>query len=866
MNLAEKHHSENRRYHVFRIFYSMLFLTLFIFLTKLQFIESEDFEDKERKQGQRRILHPGARGDVFDRDGRLLIGNKAQFSAVIHLDRLKNEIWEKKVFLKKTAFKIRNELLNIEELDINKLLHLCFQENHVKKRFILLSGEKNNGNLSNSRIYWQNKRLTVKEEKNGKWSCEVEYCNKELDKTFRTENVGDKININVAGLFSTCFYSHFGKKYLPYPTTQIKTPKSNYNLFNTIFQSKNPNLDLLPEFRTSSIALSWEARYSVVTSYLDKINLLYTRNEELPLTKFKNHWNRRLVLPMTLVPNLSSSEYASIIEDFSPSSAVQVQVESVRHYPQGSLASHVLGYVGSGYEANSEGLSGEGLATFQMKGKKGKSGIEKSYDNHLRGKDGGDIWRINPMGLRFDQIEHKASEKGKSIQLTIDLDIQKITESSLENMSQRVSAHRILPDKFWKKTIEKRTLKELLNKNENEISPELLLTAFKDAPFPLGGKEASTVAGFKGTKKDADHLLRILYSKGVLDRSKEVPEKYIISPPPPPPGAAVLLDVKTGEILALASKPNYNLQDLSPSISQTTYDQIERKEAWLPRAWHPGYSPASPFKLVTAVAALRANVVDPEEKLICEGIYKGMECHCYPGRHGEMNLRSAEAQSCNVYFFQLAERLGEKLLISEARSFGMNQSPNIKLPRLRNSPNVPDPEWKRKRVGEKWALEDTFNVAIGQGGLRQSPLQMACFAAALANQNKNFQPKLVKSPREKSDDPPAEPIGLSPKNMLAIIGGMHDATVKGTAKRCRIEGIDIAGKTGTAQWRNHNMQLNLAWFIGFAPVQNPEVAIAVLIEGIIPQDHIQGGLTATPVARDILQAYFTKKQNLARLK
>ena len=103
MNLAEKHHSENRRYHVFRIFYSMLFLTLFIFLTKLQFIESEDFEDKERKQGQRRILHPGARGDVFDRDGRLLIGNKAQFSAVIHLDRLKNEIWEKKVFLKKTC-------------------------------------------------------------------------------------------------------------------------------------------------------------------------------------------------------------------------------------------------------------------------------------------------------------------------------------------------------------------------------------------------------------------------------------------------------------------------------------------------------------------------------------------------------------------------------------------------------------------------------------------------------------------------------------------------------------------------------------------------------------------------------------------
>ena len=95
---------------------------------------------------------------------------------------------------------------------------------------------------------------------------------------------------------------------------------------------------------------------------------------------------------------------------------------------------------------------------------------------------------------------------------------------------------------------------------------------------------------------------------------------------------------------------------------------------------------------------------------------------------------------------------------------------------------------------------------------------------------------------------------------------MHLATIKGTAKRCRIPGVEIAGKTGTAQWRNHNMKLSLAWFIGFAPIKNPEVAIAVLIEGIIPQDHIQGGLTATPVAKDILQSYFNKqKQKNSRI-
>ena len=859
MKVTKKFHSENSRFHIFRLFYGILFLLLLIFLTKLQLFQSEQFEDKERRQGQRRILRPGSRGDILDTEGRLLIGNKAQFTAVIHLDRLKSEIWEKKVLLKKLAFKIRSELSNTENLSINNLINHCLKENHVKERSITLSGFKKDHNFARIKIYWQNQRLSVQDEKDGKWTCQISSFDPNSNQLLITENTGDEINVDVAGLFSTTFYRHIESEFLAYSPLTLKTFDPDSNFFKTFFTFANDANNLVPKFNTNSITLGWEARYAVVKKYLHLINHTSDRNEPLSIVNLKNHWNRRLVLPMELIANLSPSEYASLIENLSPSSPVQIQVDSVRHYPHQSLASHVLGYVGSGYEAKAEGLSGEDLATFEIKGKKGKSGIEKSFDDHLRGKDGGDIWRINPMGLRFDQIETKASEKGQSLQLTIDLDIQKVAELSLTKMSNRVSANRVLPDSDWKKTIEKRTRKELVNKNEIELRPELLLTAFKDAPYPLSGKEASTVAGFKGTEKDADHLLRILFSKGVLDRVKSSPSKYIIAPPPPPPGAAVLLDVKTGQILTLASQPNYNLGELSPRISQLTYDRIERKEAWLPRAWHPGYCPASPFKLVTAVAALRAKVVTPNEELICDGIYKGMECHCYPGRHGPMNLRSAEAQSCNIYFFQIAERLGQKLLIAEAKSFGMNRSPDIQLPRLRNSPNVPDPEWKKKSVGEKWALEDTFNVAIGQGGLRQSPLQMACFAAALANQNRIFKPKLIKLNSVLSEEVSSQPIGLSNEDMNAIIGGMHDATIKGTAKRCKIEGIDVAGKTGTAQWRNHNMQLNLAWFIGFAPVQNPEVAIAVLIEGILPQDHIQGGLTATPVAKEILQAYFNKK-------
>ena len=858
MKLNKTFHSENRRFHIFRIIYSILFFILLFFLLNLQVLEKQEFDEKERMQGQRRILSPGARGDVTDRNGKLLIGNKAQFSAVIHLDALKKEIWEKKVVLKKLAFKMRDDL-SISNLSIDQLIKYCLLIPHVKDRSIILSGKIVNKQIR-TKLFWGNTRLTVKEYNNGTWKSEIRASSSSQLLKFRGINSGNKINTNVAGLFEINFHLHNDDQYYALEPTHPfqKSSLSNFDKFFNLRQKDKQK----PSFKTSLFSLNWEARYAVIKSYLEQINSLLDKNAQLEFEKLKIHWNKRLVLPMELVSNLNSQEYALLIEGLPPKSPVQIHSLSIRHYPQNSLASHVLGYVGSGYESDGTNLLGSDLSTFEIKGKKGKAGIEKFFDSHLRGKDGGDIWRISPIGLRFEQIEKKSSEKGNSIQLSIDIDLQKTAETSLKQMSERVTAHRILPDKNWRKTIEKRTLRELINTNEKDLSPELLLSAFKDAPYPLNGKEASTVAGFSGTHSDAKTLLRILYSKGVLEKDPNTindDSRYFIAPPPSPPGAAVLLDVKTNEILAIASIPNYNLGDLSPRISQITYDKIERQEAWLPRAWHPGYSPASPFKLVTAVAALKAEVVEPEEIFMCDGIYKGMICHCYPGRHGEMDLRKAEAQSCNVYFFQLAERLGQNRLIDEAKKFGMNTTPTIELPKLRNSPNVPDPEWKKKNVGEKWALEDTFNMAIGQGGLRQSPLQMACFAASLANRQKIFKPTLV---RNKLPTSPIESIGLTDRDYEAIVDGMKEATVRGTAKRCKIEGVSIAGKTGTAQWRNHNMKLSLAWFIGFAPIEDPQVAIAVLVEGVIPQDHIQGGLTATPVAKDILQAYFNKqKQN-----
>ncbi len=857
MKILEKYFPEGRRLLFFKFLYGILFGTLFLFLVNRQVFQADAYHERERKQGQRRIIRPGARGDVLDREGRLLIGNKAHFSAVLHLEFLNAEIWKKKSMLRRLAFDLRKEFLSFSVLSLDDILKRCFKEEFVADRSISISGQslRIRENRLRPKVYFQDVRQSIEEAKDGEWFFSMSLENSTDSKSLRFENTTGEIRVNVAGLFRISFSIDKNGHAIPY--TNNEDPEVHW--FDNFFGEKQGDKKI-PYFSISGFDLDWEARYQVVKKYQSKVNLLSGRKDDISFQQLKRHWRQRLVLPLQLSESLLPSEYASLIEGLHPDSPVQVQAEAIRHYPLKSLASHVLGYVGSGYESDPRGLSGEDLATFEIKGRTGKAGIEKKFDHHLRGSDGGDIWRVNPMGSRYEVVEKKPSEKGKEVKLTLDADIQKIAESSLQKMSKRVESHRILPDLDWKKTIERRTRKELIDSNEIDLSPELLLTAFTDAPFSLGGEEASTVAGFGGTQEDANKLLRILYSKGVLAKEISEEEKYFLAPPPTPPGAAVLLDVKTGEILALASKPDYNLQTLSPRISQSAYDDIERREAWLPRAWHPGYCPASPFKLVTAVAALRAKVVTPEEVFICDGIYKGMICHCYPGRHGEMDLRNAEAQSCNVYFYQLAELLGEEPLINEAKSFGMDQTPDIELPKLRNSPNVPDPEWKKKRVRENWALEDTFNVAIGQGGLRQSPLQMACFAAALAKRQKRVQPTLIYSNKISS---PSPSIGLNDNEYAAIIEGMHQATVRGTAKRCKIEGIEIAGKTGTAQWRNHNMKLSLAWFIGFAPLEQPEVAIAVLIEGVIPQDNIQGGLTATPVARDILKAYFDKKSLLS---
>lgn len=325
-------------------------------------------------------------------------------------------------------------------------------------------------------------------------------------------------------------------------------------------------------------------------------------------------------------------------------------------------------------------------------------------------------------------------------------------------------------------------------------------------------------------------------------------------------GAVALLDVHSGEVLALASKPDYDLNNLTPSIPRSVFAEIESKGAWLNRAVQGLYPPGSTFKLITAMSALRQGVIDPDSTSYCSGRYqvgqRSFPCHSRAG-HGHVNLFDAIRTSCNVYFYEHSLPTGIDAIAAEGRRFGLHQKTGIELPYETGRMVMPDRDYKRERHGQAWFPGDTANVSIGQGYVLVTPLQMAAFTASLARGESTTQPTLFRRPAEESHQRTA-PIALPAPYLEALRTGMEAAVENGTARFAQIPGMRVAGKTGTAQVRAQGGTLHLAWFIGYAPAEDPQIAIAVMLEGTELADNYAGGTTAAPVAREIMLKYFEK--------
>lgn len=630
-SLVESHRSYDLRVISFYLLLIVMFLVLAGGLAYQQLFRTDYYNESAKVQNQRRILIPGPRGNIYDREGRLLVGNRARFAVTIYLDELRPEF--------------RHEFLRIR--------------NNYRE--------------------------------------------------------ADDVNLPSAG-----------------------------------------QLEII-------------ARHSVVQRYLDSVNKILGRREVADSKDLHRHYLQQRLLPFVLIEDLSSDEYARLLEQLPVSSPLQLYTSSTRDYPYGSAAAHTLGFVSinNAIEA-SEDFPGSDLRTFKMKGAIGRDGLEAEFDDQLQGDTGGIIYRVDPSGYRVEPpLEKRTPVQGDSLTTSIDIDLQVAAEKAMNKLGLA--------------------------------------------------------------------------------------------------GACVAIDVNTGEVLTLASLPDYNLNDFSPRLSQATAAIINEEGAWINRAVQGIYPPGSTFKLVTALAGIRTAHLTPDSTVECTGVYKvgGRLFVCRNHRdRGTITFPHAIEKSCNVFFYHYGLSAGPEAIAAEARRLGLGNPTGIELPHEAQAMLIPDPAWKMSRRGERWYAGDTANMAIGQGDVGVTPLQMACFIAGLSRGGTYIHPHIVHDPTRPVQTPPS--LELSPELLAPLFEGMEAVPLTGTARIMntpfmKIEGLTIAGKTGTAQKHTAKGTLNFAWFVGYAPVENPRIAIVVMMEGDTPGEDTGGGRYAAPIASAVLKVWHAKE-------
>ena len=339
-------------------------------------------------------------------------------------------------------------------------------------------------------------------------------------------------------------------------------------------------------------------------------------------------------------------------------------------------------------------------------------------------------------------------------------------------------------------------------------------------------------------------------------------------------GSAVAIDVRTGEVLTLANKPDYDLSKFTPRLSPEDAADIVARGAWTNNAIAGAYPPGSTFKILTSIAALRSGLVEANKPITeCAGYIqignRTFVCDNGRGHHGEVLLPDAIAKSCDIYYYTAGRLMTPEVLAAEGRRFHLHQRTGIELPHETGRMVIPDPAYKEKEIGERWFPGDTANMSIGQGYVLVTPLEMACFAASVARNEVFTKPTLLHNPDAPTQR--TESIGLTLAQRTALIDGMVGCTTYGTASKIMnllpIPGVTIAGKTGTAQKRvkqgDKVVTINIAWFICFAPADKPEIAMAVAVEGDTGGESLEGGRVAAPIANAVLRKYFEKKNRPA---
>lgn len=488
-----------------------------------------------------------------------------------------------------------------------------------------------------------------------------------------------------------------------------------------------------------------------------------------------------------IAENVSELSVHQLYEQNSDFPGVTISESSVRSYPLGTTASHVVGRIGKIEESELDGNED----IYDQNDIIGKSGIEYVFEKYLKGTDGVKQIDMDVDGAITDEYISQEAVAGSDVILTIDSKLQAITEEALKN-------------------------------NINKIA-----------------------SGGFSYKYDADA------------------------------GAAVVLNVKTGEVLAMASYPDYDPSAFINGIDSDTWNYYINGDTkpLENKAISMNYSPGSTFKMVTALAGLESGAISTTEKINDIGVYPYAHnpvCWYYTSYHtghGRLNVSQAIQHSCNYFFYEVGKRIGIDVLSDYAYYLGLGHKTGIEL-NGEATGNLASSK-RAEEENRSWYLGETLSAAIGQSYNTFTPLQMAKYVAMIANGGKQIDVTIVKSivnsdgsevPRNEYESYVNEKLGVTDdveektfnqENINAILEGMRGVTSEsgGTAySTFKNFNIEVGGKTGSAQ-TGITGKTN-AWFVGFAPFDDPEIAIVVFV-----RNGGHGGYTAE-VARDIIAQYF----------
>lgn len=545
----------------------------------------------------------------------------------------------------------------------------------------------------------------------------------------------------------------------------------------------------------------------VIDKYIEKYELQdYSDNRlnQIKMIEIKYEANLNgysLFNSATIAKDISQKSVAKIGEEKYKIYGISIVSVPKRYYPNGNLLSHTIGYVSKISSTEYEKEKEEGYSVNSVIG---KAGIEQSFEKYLRGKDGVIKEETDTLGNVSSQTETTEAKSGDNVTLTIDYRLQKVAEESLLNT--------------------------------------------------INGLQNGTLVGKKFSDANA--------------------------------GAVVVLDVDSGEVLASASYPTYDINSLIGGISLKDWNALQNNSLhpMLNRVVSGTYSPGSTFKMLVGMAGLMNGKITVDEKYYDPGIYPygyHPKCWLYTDRHmthGWINIEGAIKGSCNCYFYEVGRRIGISEIVKYAKLFGLGQKTGIELSGEVAGTIAGADDKSEDGLKSPWYLGDTLSAAIGQSGSSYTPIQLANYIATIANGGKLNKVSLIKSVdnevagtseslvdinkytseytgvnfEEKDLNINSEYIDAIKKGMLSVTsetGGTSYIVFKNSD-------IQVAGKTGTAQVPNGN---NNGIFVGFAPYDNPKIAVVAVIE------HGGEGTYTANVVKPIMEEYFNidkeSKQN-----